>query len=75
MPGPSTGCSRAGILQVFHRISTPDALVWTEKTRAMFGGMYFDYSFGDLGDRCFAVPPIARRDASSVAGRRSPTSG
>lgn len=45
-----------GIEQVFHRISTPDALVWTEKTRAMFGGMYFGYSFGDLGDRCFTVP-------------------
>jgi len=45
-----------GLLQVFHRISTPDALVWSEKTRGMFGGMYFDYSFGDLGDRCFTVP-------------------
>ena len=50
-----------GLLQVFHRISTPDALEWSERTRAMFGGMYFGYSFGDLGDRCFAVP--ARRAA------------
>ena len=45
-----------GVLQVFHRISTPEALLWTEKTRHMFGGMYFGYAFGELGDRCFAVP-------------------
>jgi predicted phosphodiesterase len=45
-----------GLMQVFHRISTPDALVWTEKTRQMFGGLYFDYAFGELGDRCFVVP-------------------
>ncbi len=45
-----------GVLQVFHRISTPEALLWTEKTRSMFGGMYTGYAFGDLGDRCFAVP-------------------
>jgi predicted phosphodiesterase len=44
-----------GLMQVFHRISTPDALVWTEKTRHMFGGLYFDYAFGELGDRCFVV--------------------
>ncbi|MCU0309864.1 MAG: metallophosphoesterase [Acidimicrobiales bacterium] len=44
-----------GILQVFHRISTPEALVWTEQTRGMFGGMYFGYAFGELGDRCFAM--------------------
>ena len=45
-----------GLMQVFHRISTPDALVWSEKTRHMFGGLYFDYAFGELGDRCFVVP-------------------
>jgi predicted phosphodiesterase len=45
-----------GVLQIFHRISSPDALVWTEKTRHMFGGTYFDYAFGDLGDRCFVIP-------------------
>ncbi|MCD9625418.1 metallophosphoesterase family protein [Rhabdothermincola salaria] len=48
-----------GILQVFHRISTPEALLWTEKTRHMFGGMYFGYAFGELGDRCFAIPAVA----------------
>lgn len=50
-----------GILQVFHRISTPDALVWSERTREMFGGMYFGYAFGDLGDRCFALPTSSAR--------------
>ncbi len=44
-----------GILQVFHRISSPDALAWTEKTRHMFGGLYGEYAFGALGDRCFAI--------------------
>jgi predicted phosphodiesterase len=46
-----------GILQVFHRISTPDALAWTQKTREMYAGTYFGYSFGELDDRCFAIWP------------------
>jgi 3',5'-cyclic AMP phosphodiesterase CpdA len=44
-----------GILQVHHRISTPDALTWTEKTRGMFAGLYTDYAFGELKDRCFLI--------------------
>jgi len=44
-----------GILQVVHRISRPDAVAWSEKTRAMFGGLYPQYSFGLMGDRCFRV--------------------
>jgi Icc protein len=44
-----------GILQVLHRISSPEALVWTEKTRGMFGGLYGEYAFGALSDRCFAI--------------------
>ncbi|MFN2606774.1 MAG: metallophosphoesterase, partial [Acidimicrobiales bacterium] len=46
-----------GILQVFHRISAPEALDWSERTRAMFGGLYPAYSFGTLADRCFAIRP------------------
>jgi predicted phosphodiesterase len=46
-----------GILQVHRRISTPEALVWTEKTRGMFRGLYPDYAFGQLEDRCFAINP------------------
>lgn len=44
-----------GILQVVHRISSPDALAWTERTREMFGGFYPQYSFGEMKDRCFVV--------------------
>ncbi|MCB1692136.1 MAG: metallophosphoesterase [Pseudomonadales bacterium] len=47
-------CER-GILQVTHRISSPEALAWSEKTRAMYNGSYFDYAFGRLADRCFVV--------------------
>lgn len=46
-----------GVLQVFRRISAPEALAWTERTRAMFGGMYPSYSFGGLDDRCLAIWP------------------
>lgn len=45
-----------GVLQVHRRISTPDALAWTEQTRGMFGGAYGSYAFGELHDRCFAMP-------------------
>ncbi len=45
-----------GILQIHRRISSPEALEWSDRTRAMFDGAYFDYAFGDLTDRCFAIP-------------------
>jgi len=44
-----------GILQITHRISSPEALLWSEKTRQMFDGTYADYAFGALADRCFVV--------------------
>ncbi|MGH9189413.1 MAG: metallophosphoesterase family protein [Acidimicrobiales bacterium] len=44
-----------GVLQVFRRASAPEALAWTERTRALFGGLYPGYSFGSLADRCFAI--------------------
>ena len=44
-----------GILQVFRRISAPDALAWSEKTRDMYGGLYEGYAFGDLDERCFPI--------------------
>ena len=43
------------VMQVVHRISSPEALSWTDRTRAMFGGLYPSYSFGALADRCFYV--------------------
>jgi predicted phosphodiesterase len=44
-----------GVLQVHRRISTPEALAWSEQTRHMYGGAYADYAFGSLEDRCFAM--------------------
>ncbi len=46
-----------GIVQVFHRISAPEALDWSERTRSMFGGLYPAYSFGAIDDRCFPIWP------------------
>ena len=46
-----------GVLQIHRRISTPEALDWTERTRVMFGGLYPQYAFGSLEDRCFAITP------------------
>ncbi len=42
-----------GYVQIARRISTPDAMAWTEQTRHMFQGMYRDYALGSLGERCF----------------------
>ena len=42
-----------GYVQLTRRIDAPDALAWTEKTRAMFQGLYRDYALGSLADRCF----------------------
>ena len=44
-----------GIVQVFRRISSPDALVWSERTRGMFGGLYHEYAFGAVEDRNFVM--------------------
>ena len=43
-----------GMLQVHRRVSSRAALAWTDRTRAMFGGLYAHYSFGRLEDRCLA---------------------
>jgi predicted phosphodiesterase len=42
-----------GYTQIVRRISAPDAMEWTEKTRHMFAGLYRDYALGSLPDRCF----------------------
>ncbi|HEX4982181.1 MAG TPA: metallophosphoesterase [Ilumatobacteraceae bacterium] len=44
-----------GITQVVHRISSPDALAWSERCRHLyldFGVDYEAYALGDLADRC-----------------------
>lgn len=51
------------VLQVVHRISSPEALAWTDHTRSMFGGLYPSYSFGSLDDRCFYVTRSDRAPA------------
>lgn len=48
-----------GILQIVHRISTPEALAWSEQCRTLyadFGVDYSAYAMGTLADRCFAIP-------------------
>ena len=47
-----------GILQVVHRMSSPEALAWSEQCRTLysdFGVDYASYAMGTLGDRCFAI--------------------
>lgn len=43
------------IVQVHRRISSPEALAWTEQTRGMFWGAYPQYALGRLEERCFEV--------------------
>ena len=65
-----------GILQIVHRISTPEALAWTEKTRDMFGGLYFELRVRRaVGDRCFVIGPPARRLSRDGARAAAPTCG
>ena len=47
-----------GITQVHHRISTPEALAWSERCRHLyqdFGIDYETYALGSLEDRCFTI--------------------
>lgn len=47
-----------GVLQVVHRMSSPEALAWSEECRALysdFGMDYAEYALGTLQDRCFAI--------------------
>jgi 3',5'-cyclic AMP phosphodiesterase CpdA len=48
-----------GIMQVVHRISSPDALAWSERCRHLysdFGIDYESYALGPLDQRCFTIP-------------------
>ena len=47
-----------GVMQVVHRISSPEALVWSERCRHLysdFGIDYETYALGRLEDRCFTL--------------------
>jgi 3',5'-cyclic AMP phosphodiesterase CpdA len=48
-----------GIMQVVHRISSPEALAWSERCRFLyrdFGIDYQSYAMGTLEERCFTIP-------------------
>jgi 3',5'-cyclic AMP phosphodiesterase CpdA len=48
-----------GITQVVHRMSSPEALGWSERCRHLlsdFGIDYEAYALGNLEDRCFNIP-------------------
>lgn len=47
-----------GVLQVVHRVSSPEALAWSEECRGLyadFGVDYSHYALGTLADRCFEI--------------------
>lgn len=47
-----------GIQQIVHRVSTPEALAWSEQCRVLyrdFGVDYPAYALGDLAERCFVI--------------------
>jgi len=44
-----------GVVQVFRRISSPEALAWSEQTRDMYAGTYHDLCFGAVEDRNFVL--------------------
>jgi 3',5'-cyclic-AMP phosphodiesterase len=47
-----------GIMQVVHRMSSPEALAWSESCRNLysdFGIDYGSYALGTLADRCFTL--------------------
>ena len=47
-----------GVMQVVHRVSTPDALGWSNRCRWLyrdFGVHYESYAMGDLSARCFVL--------------------
>ncbi len=48
-----------GIMQVVHRMSSPEALAWSEPCRSLYADFDMDYgayALGELADRCFVIP-------------------
>ena len=48
-----------GVMQVAHRMSSSDALAWSESCRTLYatdGVDYVTYAMGALSDRCFIIP-------------------
>ena len=47
-----------GVMQVVHRMSSPEALDWSESCRTLYaadGVDYENYALGSLQERCFNV--------------------
>jgi 3',5'-cyclic AMP phosphodiesterase CpdA len=57
-PGTWTGyvVHERGIRQVTRRITSPDCISWTERTRRAAAGAWQHWSPGSLADRCFELP-------------------
>ena len=57
---PGVWCGYAihegGVRQVVRRITEPDCIAWTERTRTAIGGIWGWWSGGSLNDRCFSHP-------------------
>ena len=68
-----------GIQQIVHRISTPEALAWSEQCRVLyrdFGMDYQAYAMGPLNQRCFTIPaPLLEYRRQSDRRRRSRVGG
>jgi len=48
-----------GVMHVAHRMSSPEALAWSESCRTLYaadGVDYVTYALGSLNDRCFVIP-------------------
>lgn len=48
-----------GIMQIVHRVSSPEALAWSESCRGLYADFdidYATYALGTLADRCFVIP-------------------
>jgi 3',5'-cyclic-AMP phosphodiesterase len=48
-----------GVLQIHRRISSPEALAWSESCRRLYEGLidYPSYALGPLSERCFPIWP------------------
>ncbi len=48
-----------GVMHLAHRMSSPEALAWSEPCRELYADFGLDYSayaLGELSDRCFTIP-------------------
>lgn len=46
-----------GILQIHRRISSPEALAWSNRCRVLYPFDYVEYALGEVSDRCLLIGP------------------